>query len=95
MLQSPVSWDILIAMPKKPPTPLQKIREAHHLSQSKVAAAVGLDQSSYHCIETGKNGTRPSTAERLVKFFGSGITEMHVLYPERFPTFKASGPRKG
>lgn len=82
-------------MKKKPLSPLQKIREACHLSQAKVAAAVGLDQSSYHCIETGKNGARPSTAERLVKFFGPALTEMHVLYPDRYPDFKARTGGKG
>lgn len=69
-------------------SPLRKLRDARGLSQIEVAEIVGIHQSTYAKIETGYNGASPEAAEKIVKFFGSAITEEHVLYPSRFPDYQ-------
>ena len=65
-------------------TPLKRLREARGLTGVEISAAVGISNAQYSRIERG-DPTTPETAERLVKYFGDGITEMEVLYPERYP----------
>lgn len=67
-------------------TPLRKIREARGLSQAEVALAVGLSQSAYCKIEQGARA-QADNAEKISQFFGGAVNEIHVLYPERFPSF--------
>ena len=65
-------------------TPLRVLREKRGLTAIAVAEAVGVSQGQYSRIENGE-GTQAQTAERIVEFFGREfITEIHVLYPERF-----------
>jgi putative transcriptional regulator len=68
-------------------TPLRKLRKQRGLSTTEVGAAIGVDQSTYSRIETtGK--TSAETAAKIVDYFGRAfITELHVLYPDRFPDF--------
>lgn len=74
-------------------TPLKKLRESKGLSQSEVAAAVGLSQSGYHRIETPLTSQASAeNAEKIArcKFFRRLITEEMILYPERFKKFKVA-----
>jgi transcriptional regulator with XRE-family HTH domain len=76
-------------------TPLRKLRKQRGLSTTEVGAAIGVDQSTYSRIETtGK--TTPERAAMIVAYFGGPgfITELHVLYPERFPDFMEQGSFK-
>lgn len=71
-------------------TPLRKIREAMGLKQNAVAAAVGLDQTTYSRIEGGKSyRAGADNAEKISRYFGGAVTEIHILFPERFPEFMA------
>lgn len=67
-------------------TPLKRAREARKLTQTDVAEQIGISQSTYSRIEGGGKTAR-ETAQAIVAFFGqqSGLSELHVLYPERFP----------
>lgn len=67
-------------------TPLQQIREIRELSQADVADALSIDQSTYCRIEQG-HGCSRANAEKIVKYFGSVITEIHVMWPDRYPDF--------
>lgn len=67
-------------------TPLQQIREIRGLSQAEVADAVGVDQSTYCRIEKSGGCTR-TNAEKLAKYFGSVLTELHIMFPERYTDF--------
>lgn len=65
-------------------TPLRRIRLARQKSLEEVAAAIGVHNSTLSRIERGGE-TSAKTAADLVAYFGEGITEMEILYPERFP----------
>ena len=69
-------------------TPLRKIREARGISQAEVAKAVGLAQSTYCKIEQGAPyRAQADNAEKISRYFGGAVSEIHVLFPERFPEF--------
>ena len=71
-------------------TPLKKLRIARGLSQTEVAKAVGIDQGGLSKIEGGTHLPRRETAEALVKYFGSALTEMHLFYPSRYEDYEVS-----
>jgi transcriptional regulator with XRE-family HTH domain len=64
-------------------TPLRRIRVLRQKSLEEVAAAIGVHNSTLSRIERGGE-TTPKTAADLVAYFGEGITEMEILYPDRF-----------
>jgi len=49
-----------------------------------VALAVGANVGHLSRIENGINKPSPELAERIAKHFGYAITEIEILYPERF-----------
>ena len=66
-------------------TPLKRLRTKRGVSQEAVAGATGIDQSTISRIENGAP-TTPENATKLVEYFGrEQITELHILYPERYP----------
>jgi transcriptional regulator with XRE-family HTH domain len=67
-------------------TPLQRARQSdtRQLSQEDVAAAIGVTQSYYSKVERGIAQATPENAEKLVAFFGNRVSEIEVLYPDRF-----------
>jgi transcriptional regulator with XRE-family HTH domain len=65
-------------------TPLRRIRLERHLSLEAVADGIGMNNGTISRIERGDTKASPETAEKLVKFFGEGISELEILYPERF-----------
>jgi transcriptional regulator with XRE-family HTH domain len=65
-------------------TPLKVLRHARKQTLHEVATAVGTDSGNLSRIENGKQGASPELAERLAKFYGYAITEIQILYPERF-----------
>lgn len=76
---------------KETMTPLRKLRKARGFSTTEVAKAVGLDQSTYSRIETS-GATSREKAEAIADWFGrEWITELHILYPDRFPDFMEQG----
>lgn len=65
-------------------TPLKTLRERRQLTVSAVAEACGTDHSNLSRIENGRQRAGLDLAERLAKFFGHEITELQILYPERY-----------
>ncbi|MCM1958156.1 helix-turn-helix transcriptional regulator [Acinetobacter modestus] len=65
-------------------TPLRRIREIHKYSLAEVAAAVSSDAGNLSRIENGNQKPSLQLAEDLTHFFKGEITEMQLLYPERF-----------
>jgi transcriptional regulator with XRE-family HTH domain len=65
-------------------TPLKTIRNTRSLSIHLVAAAVSTTAGNLSRIENGKQKASPELAERLAKYFGYAVTEIQILYPERF-----------
>lgn len=64
-------------------TALFRARQKRGLRQRDVANAVDIDQGYYSRIENGA-AVSPEIAERVAKFFGHEVTEMQILYPERY-----------
>lgn len=65
-------------------TPLHAIRKRREKTLAEVAQAVGTDAGNLSRIENGKQQASPALAERLARHFGYAITEIEILYPERF-----------
>ena len=74
----------------KTTTPLRALRLRRSLTLTEVAAAVKTDATNLSRTERGMQRS-PDLAAALTKFFGAGITEEQILYPERFDE---SGRRK-
>jgi putative transcriptional regulator len=49
-----------------------------------VAKAIGTDAGNLSRIENGKQMPSPKMAEKLAQHFGYEISEIQILYPERF-----------
>jgi transcriptional regulator with XRE-family HTH domain len=64
--------------------PLKALRIKRGQTLQTVAAAVGTDAGNISRLENGKQRASPDLAERLAKHFGYAITEIQILYPERF-----------
>lgn len=66
-------------------TPLKNARLASGRKLADVAASVGTDVGNLSRIERGAQKPGPDLAAKLAaQFARDGITEMHVIYPERF-----------
>lgn len=65
-------------------TPLRKARRDAGRTIGEVADAVNVDRSTISRIERGEQHAGPALAERLVAFYKGAITELEVLYPERY-----------
>lgn len=65
-------------------SPLKAARLKRGQTLYTVAAAVGTDAGNMSRIENGKQKASPDMAEKLAKHFGYEITEIQILYPERF-----------
>jgi len=67
-------------------TPLRKMRVETGLTLADLALATEIDVGNLSRIERGKQLTSLKTAERLSQFFGGKISEMQILYPQRYMT---------
>jgi transcriptional regulator with XRE-family HTH domain len=65
-----------------PPLKAARLKCSQTLTQ--VAEAVGTDAGNLSRIENGKQRPSPDMAEKLARHFGYAITEIQILYPERF-----------
>lgn len=65
-------------------TPLRRIREKRGLTQKEVATGNGIDPGQYSRIENGNERVTAVNAEKLSKFFGGAVTELELIYPDRF-----------
>ena len=65
-------------------TPLRKMRVEKKLTIAEVAIATQLDVGNLSRIERGMQVPSLETAEKLSQFFKGKITEMQILYPQRY-----------
>lgn len=66
-------------------TPLRRLRKSRGLTVAQVSKAVGIDQGNLSRIERGEQFSRRGAAALVLYFGASAITEVEILYPERFP----------
>lgn len=64
--------------------PLKAVRIKRGQTLTEVAHSVGTDAGNLSRIENGKQKASAEMAEKLAKHFGYEITEIQILYPERF-----------
>jgi putative transcriptional regulator len=67
-------------------TPLQQVRERRKLSRKELAAALQIDYTHLFRVEKGDSQASPELAERIALYFGHEVTELQILYPERYQT---------
>lgn len=67
-------------------TPLRNARIESSLTITQVASAVGCDPGNLSRMERGIQRPSPEVAEKLAAYFGPKLTEIQILYPERFVT---------
>lgn len=65
-------------------TPLRKIRLSKGKTLKEVSCAVGSDIGNLSRIERGKQSSSVCVAAKLASYYGNEISEMEILYPERF-----------
>lgn len=65
-------------------TPLRKIRDEKKYSLAEVATCVSSDPGNLSRIEKGLQKPSLKLAEQLTQFFNFEISEMELLYPERY-----------
>lgn len=71
--------------------PLRKIRDGLGYTLEQVSDATGIKVPNLSMIERGMQGVSTDVAAKLVEFYGSDtITEMELLYPERFTEQRAA-----
>lgn len=75
----------------KPPfaTPLKLLRERKRLTRNEltqrfVADGAGIDPGQYNRYEWGKEIPNLKNVGKLVKFFEGELSEMELLFPDRF-----------
>lgn len=67
-------------------TPLRKLRKSQEKTLSEVATAIHLDVGNLSRIERGLQVASLDVAERLAVFFKGEISELEILYPQRYLT---------
>lgn len=65
-------------------SPLRLARERRGLTLKQVADAVAMDPGNLSRVERGEQMPSKDAVAALVKFFGNLVTEMQVIYPEKF-----------
>jgi transcriptional regulator with XRE-family HTH domain len=66
-------------------TPLKRIRLERGAKQTDLAEKIGIDQGYLSRIENGDVRPSPEVAARIADEIGrEWITELHILYPERY-----------
>lgn len=65
-------------------TPLRAARLNRQQTLQQVADAVDVDVGHLSRVETGRQMASPELAARLAGYYGYDVTEVQILYPERF-----------
>lgn len=65
-------------------SPLRQIRERKGQTIVEVSRAVSIDPGNLSRVENGKQKASTELAEKLAQHFNNEITEMEILYPDRF-----------
>lgn len=65
-------------------TPLRLARERREMTIVQVSTATGIDPGNLSRIERGCQTPSKDLAEKLAQFFDNEVTEIQILYPERY-----------
>lgn len=75
-------------------SPLRQVREAQGQTIVEVCRAVNTDPGNLSRIENDKQRASTELAEKLAKHFAGAVTEMEILYPERYGSDEPDRPRR-
>ena len=67
-------------------TPLRKVRQQKRLTLAAVASATGTDAGNLSRLERNTQKAGTDVAARLSRFYRGAISEVEILYPERYQT---------
>jgi len=70
---------------------LKSLRIKRGQTLVQVARSVGTDAGNLSRVENGKQRPSPRMAAALAQHFGYEITEIQILYPERFGALAPRG----
>lgn len=65
-------------------SPLRAERERRGLTLKAVAHAVSMDQGNLSRVERGEQLPSKELIEALCKYFDGAVTELEIIFPERF-----------
>lgn len=65
-------------------SPLRNARLKREKTLQEVATAVGIDTGNLSRIERGEQIPNKDLAEKLVNYYGNEVSELQIIYPERF-----------
>lgn len=65
-------------------SPLRQARESRGLTLKDVANGVSMDPGNLSRVERGEQVPSKEVVEALARFFGNSVTELQIIYPERF-----------
>ncbi|MFS1563798.1 MAG: helix-turn-helix domain-containing protein [Candidatus Arsenophonus phytopathogenicus] len=65
-------------------TPLRKIRIENELTIVQVVTAINCDAGNLSRLERGTQSASLELAEKLSRFYEGKISEIQILYPQRF-----------
>lgn len=65
-------------------SPLRRIRERKGQTIVEVSRAVHTDPGNLSRIESGKQKASTDLAEKLAQHFAHEVTEIEILYPQRY-----------
>src|SRR4051794_9335514 len=65
-------------------SPLRLARERRGLTLKQVADAVSMDPGNLSRVERGEQMPAKELVAALVKFFDNLVTELQIIFPERF-----------
>lgn len=67
-------------------SPLRTARLKREKTLQEVASAVGIDTGNLSRIERGDQIPNKDLAEALVRYYDNEVSELQIIYPERFAT---------
>ncbi len=65
-------------------TPLRNARLKAKMTIQEVASSIKCDPGNLSRMERGIQRPSPEVAEKLARLFSTELTEIQILYPERF-----------
>lgn len=69
-------------------TPLRKIKIENELTIVQVANTINCDAGNLSRLERGTQSASLELAEKLARFYKGKISEIQILYPQRFIKIK-------
>ena len=74
-------------------SPLRRVRKQSGRTLREVANVIGYDPASLSRVERGQQTPTLGVAAKLARYYGGQISEVEILYPQRFMTVEPPDER--